>query len=402
MAAYGISGLPHHPQQLPVKDPSRPRSSPSTFGPSADSLSWTSSGLGIHGIQFTTAASHPTPPVTSTFPPNVFQTYPIDENYGTGSPPEIRQPQPRRPYTNIAPNPVGAAAKRKRDEEEQHDVPGSAGKRRKRTSSVVSADLSEDDRFLVQLKEDENLPWKDIATRFQTEKGKNFQVAALQMRYKRLREKFRVWEDQDIQALKLAHEYWEKYKWEIISAKVSKHNHLVLSNPSLTKILFHRCSTSASKNAGRHATRRVNGRNSKRHRPRRTLRPLESHLRQCHNSPALWKGPCTSPSCLCRDYMAVVTGKPNMEGINQCNRFALRERNDPTRNSGWLAIYCSIPFHSIPEHDAIPHTTLHCAALLLEVFALHIRLAALGGNASFHMGMVCLLGDCFFFFYLLR
>lgn len=92
---------------------------------------------------------------------------------------------------------------------------------------MASADLSEDDRFLVQLKEDENLPWKDIATRFQTDKGKNFQVAALQMRYKRLREKFRVWEEQDVNALKLAHEYWEKYKWEIISAKV-KSNPLTL------------------------------------------------------------------------------------------------------------------------------------------------------------------------------
>ncbi|KAF2216673.1 hypothetical protein CERZMDRAFT_3157, partial [Cercospora zeae-maydis SCOH1-5] len=95
-------------------------------------------------------------------------------------------------------------------------------KRRKRATSVVSqADLSEDDRFLVQLKEDENLAWKDIAARFMNDKGKTFQVAALQMRYKRLREKFRVWEDQDVQALKLAHEYWEKYKWEIISAKAS-------------------------------------------------------------------------------------------------------------------------------------------------------------------------------------
>ncbi|KAF7188578.1 hypothetical protein HII31_10240 [Pseudocercospora fuligena] len=220
MAPYGVSGIPHQPQQIPIKDPGRPRSSPSTFGPSADSISWTTNGLGIQGIQYTTAGGQPTPPVTSTFPPNVFQTYPTDDHFGTTSPPEIRQPQPRRPYTNIAPNPVGAAAKRKRDEEEQSDVPGSAGKRRKRTSSVASADLSEDDRFLVQLKEDENLPWKDIATRFQTEKGKNFQVAALQMRYKRLREKFRIWEDQDVQALKLAHEYWEKYKWEIISAKM--------------------------------------------------------------------------------------------------------------------------------------------------------------------------------------
>jgi len=80
--------------------------------------------------------------------------------------------------------------------------------------------LSEDDRFLVQLKEDENLPWKDIATRFHARKGKKVQVAALQMRYKRLREKFRVWEERDLQALRTAHEYWEKYKWEIISAKV--------------------------------------------------------------------------------------------------------------------------------------------------------------------------------------
>ena len=86
---------------------------------------------------------------------------------------------------------------------------------------MASADLSEDDRFLVQLKEEEALPWKDIANRFQTDLGKNFQVAALQMRYKRLREKFRVWEEQDVKALQLAHEYWEKYKWEIISAKVS-------------------------------------------------------------------------------------------------------------------------------------------------------------------------------------
>ena len=86
---------------------------------------------------------------------------------------------------------------------------------------MASADLSEDDRFLVQLKEEENLPWKDIAVRFQTDKNKNLQVAALQMRYKRLREKFRVWEEQDVNSLKLAQEYWEKYKWEIISAKVS-------------------------------------------------------------------------------------------------------------------------------------------------------------------------------------
>ncbi|KAI5356660.1 hypothetical protein Slin15195_G021440 [Septoria linicola] len=220
LAAYGIHQpvQPQHTQMM--RDPGRPRSSPSTFGPSPDSIPWTTSGLGIQGIQYTTAGGHPTPPVTSTFPPNVFQTYPTEEHYSTSSPPEIRQPRPRRAFTSIAPSPLADAGKRKR-EDVDIDLGVAGGKRRKRATSVASqADLSGDDRFLVQLKEDESLAWKDIAARFMNDKGKNFQVAALQMRYKRLREKFRTWEDQDVQALKLAHEYWEKYKWEIISAKM--------------------------------------------------------------------------------------------------------------------------------------------------------------------------------------
>jgi hypothetical protein len=208
-------------QQFPpfFKDPTRPRSSPSTFGPSADTVAWPAATTGL-GIQYTSTATGQPTPVTSTFPPSVF-TYPSEESYGTSSPPEIRQPQPRRSYANIQPNPAGVTAVKRQREEDERTESRSGSKKRKRTSSVASADLSEDDRFLVQLKEDENLPWKDIATRFQTDKGKSFQVAALQMRYKRLREKFRVWEEQDIHALKLAHEYWVKYKWEIISNKVS-------------------------------------------------------------------------------------------------------------------------------------------------------------------------------------
>ena len=215
---YSLNPPPHlqfQQMQHQFKDPSRPRSSPSTFGPAADNVSWpTTNGLGIFS-----SVGQPTPPVTSTFPPSVFQTYPQEDQYIGASPPEIRQPQPRRPFPNIAPNPTQVAAqKRKRDEEE--DSASSSGKKRKRTSSVASADLSEDDRFLVQLKEDEGLPWKDIANRFQSDLGKHFQVAALQMRYKRLREKFRQWGDEDVNALKLAHEYWEKYKWEIIAGKM--------------------------------------------------------------------------------------------------------------------------------------------------------------------------------------
>lgn len=202
-----------------IRDQSRPRSSPSSFGPGAEGINWTSTnGL---GIQYSTAGEQTVS--TSTFPPNVFQTYPIDENYSTSSPPEIRQPQPRKPYTSIAPNPLGLSTTKRLREDENGDESSSSSilKRRKRTSSVASADLNDDDRFLVRLKEEENLPWKDIAARFLSDKGKVFQVAALQMRYKRLREKFRSWQDEDVQALRQAVEYWEKYKWDIISSKVS-------------------------------------------------------------------------------------------------------------------------------------------------------------------------------------
>lgn len=51
------------------------------------------------------------------------------------------------------------------------------------------------------------------------------------MRYLRLRQRFRNWEERDLEALRQAHEYWEKCKWDIISQKVSqdlvhKQNHV--------------------------------------------------------------------------------------------------------------------------------------------------------------------------------
>lgn len=154
--------------------------------------------------------------------PGLYQsaTAPQLETYVSVSPPEIKEPQPRRSYPILAPNPAGVATAQKRRHEEE-ELALSAGKRRKRTSSVASAELSDDDRLLVALKEDQNLPWKDIAARFTSERGKVYQVAALQMRYKRLREKHRVWENKDVEALKLAYEYWEKNKWEIVAQRVS-------------------------------------------------------------------------------------------------------------------------------------------------------------------------------------
>lgn len=132
----------------------------------------------------------------------------------TPSPPE------QRFYPQLAPDPAGLAAKRRRDEEEDQSL-SSSGKRRKRTPSAASVEsLTDDDRLLVALKEEEALPWKDIAARFSNEKGKSVQVAALQMRYKRLRERVRTWDAIDVDALQRAHDWWEKCKWDIISQRV--------------------------------------------------------------------------------------------------------------------------------------------------------------------------------------
>lgn len=92
-------------------------------------------------------------------------------------------------------------------------------------SSVEDAghtlDLSEEERLLVQLKQDQSMPWKEIAKEFEDKFGKPFQVPALQMRYKRLRERLRNWTNQDIAALEAAHEYWASNKYEIIANKMA-------------------------------------------------------------------------------------------------------------------------------------------------------------------------------------
>ena len=87
---------------------------------------------------------------------------------------------------------------------------------------VAAFTLSDDDRLLIQLRETEALPWKDIAARFSEGKDVVHTTARLQMKYKRLRQRFRVWEEQDLHALRVACEYYEKCKWDIISAKVCR------------------------------------------------------------------------------------------------------------------------------------------------------------------------------------
>ncbi|KAK5727378.1 hypothetical protein LTR15_003273 [Elasticomyces elasticus] len=70
-----------------------------------------------------------------------------------------------------------------------------------------------EDRFLMQLKEGEDLPWKDISARFQKELGKALLPTALQMRHHRLKEKHSVWKEQGASGLKL----FEKVVWHVYS-----------------------------------------------------------------------------------------------------------------------------------------------------------------------------------------
>ncbi|KAF2032884.1 hypothetical protein EK21DRAFT_86889 [Setomelanomma holmii] len=135
----------------------------------------------------------------------------------------LTSPQPLRLYTPIAPQPLEAprssVTKRGRQEDEDR---GEEIKRRKRSESHASApfELSEEDKLLLQLKEEESMPWKDIAAKFQSDLGKAYQIPALQMRLKRLRERMRVWTESDVRALRMAHEYWAQNKFDIISQKM--------------------------------------------------------------------------------------------------------------------------------------------------------------------------------------
>lgn len=201
--------------------PNRPRSSPSTFVPNQQTAGpveypWTMNPLGI-----STPGMHEHYYSSPTYPPlrdrSPRFSEPAMDLHG-----DMIAPQPRRMYAPIAPHPSGprtSAPKRSRDDDED---PSEHAKRRKRSDSNtnMTIELGEEDRLLIKLKDEESMPWKDIAARFQSDLGKTYQIPALQMRLKRLRERMRVWTEADVKALRMAHEYWVQSKFDIISQKV--------------------------------------------------------------------------------------------------------------------------------------------------------------------------------------
>lgn len=70
-------------------------------------------------------------------------------------------------------------------------------KRRKSTSKEAWI-MTEDDNLLLKLKDEEGLPWKAIAQKFRDMNRGEFRVPTLQMRYKRLKEKMRIWAVEDV------------------------------------------------------------------------------------------------------------------------------------------------------------------------------------------------------------
>ncbi|KAF8419108.1 hypothetical protein EV426DRAFT_521334, partial [Tirmania nivea] len=92
--------------------------------------------------------------------------------------------------------------------------------KRRKSSPKQSTPLTDDDTLLLKLKDEENLPWKIIQKRFLDMSRGEFKVPTLQMRYKRLKEKMRVWEADDVGYLKEAKDAVTKEYWEMVSRKM--------------------------------------------------------------------------------------------------------------------------------------------------------------------------------------
>lgn len=191
----------------------RPHSSSNSLHRDPLETTWATNPLGAHSPHNSYYTSFPTMPRSPR----------LSEPLMELPPNHLTSPQSRRIYPPIAPLPIEVPTSHVKKRSREDDAePLDEAKRRKRSDSTTSAqfELSEEDKLLLQLKEEESMPWKDIAARFQSDLGKTYQIPALQMRLKRLKERMRVWTDTDVKALRMAHEYWVQSKFDIIAHKM--------------------------------------------------------------------------------------------------------------------------------------------------------------------------------------
>ena len=175
----------------------RPKSSPSTFGPNVEDLLFPENPYKNFGRNDFMNRSEEYPSFSFPLSPAKTVTPYYDHPYSVSA----RTSPARHAPVPIAPDPVGLRQlnqlKRMRDEDEYAEFT-TQRKRKRAPSNAGPVELNEEETLLLKLKEEENLPWKDIAVRFQTDLGKTYQVPALQMRFKRLRERMRTWTETDV------------------------------------------------------------------------------------------------------------------------------------------------------------------------------------------------------------
>ncbi len=185
-----LSPLPGHMMTY-----SRPKSSPSTFGPNVEDLLFPQNPFRIREEGYPAPVYSMSP---ASMPQKAHSPYFPSSDFTPSTNPSV-SPNRAAPIP-IAPDPIGVrqmnALKRMREDEEYLDY--GQKKRKRAPSQARPIELNEEEQLLLKLKEEENLPWKDIATRFQTDLGKSYQVPALQMRFKRLRERMRSWTETDV------------------------------------------------------------------------------------------------------------------------------------------------------------------------------------------------------------
>jgi len=197
--AYSTSRIPPPIELSPfpghMMTYSRPKSSPSTFGPNVEDLLFPANPFRMKEEGYPAPVYSMSP---GSMPQKAHSPYFPSSDFTHSSNPSVSQN--RAAPVPIAPDPIGVrqmnALKRMREDEEYADY---GQKKRKRAPSQAGPiELNEEEQLLLKLKEEENLPWKDIAIRFQTDLGKSYQVPALQMRFKRLRERVRSWTETDV------------------------------------------------------------------------------------------------------------------------------------------------------------------------------------------------------------
>ena len=86
--------------------------------------------------------------------------------------------------------------------------------------------LEEENRFLLELRDRQRLPWREVTRRFEQRYNREYRMPTLQMRYGRLRQanqanRTRQWREEDTEALRQAWQWYMDERWRIISERVS-------------------------------------------------------------------------------------------------------------------------------------------------------------------------------------